>query len=490
MNPASVGRTMGISLMGRGSVRARSVVAATVVVAVTYTIGAALFVVLLQQSLLSAIDGAASARAIEVAAEVRHQGLDAVADDLVINTRSTQIVQVVTEEGRIVLTSSSAHRDQLTTEGAADGVVIEVARSRVQLLDLDDPYVFTVAGVDNDGNHYRVIVATSVEAQRDSVRSVLIYFALGLPVVLVLVGVATWLLVGRALAPVDEIRAKVESIGADQLDQRVPVSAAGDEVARLAVTMNQLLGRLEISQQEQRQFVGDASHELRSPLATVMAALELAADDDGLSWNELQPLVQTEAARMQRLVSDLLMLARSDERGLQVGIDDVDLDDIVSAEALRVRQAGAVVVDSDITPVRVEGDLNALSQAVRNLVDNAVRAAHSRIEVGLHQVGETVTIHVEDDGDGIAPRDRDRVFGRFVRLDESRQRAEGGSGLGLAIVERIVHAHGGEVIVLESHLGGARFEIRLPLRDPALAAAPRPVADDGRRAQPPDESSR
>lgn len=480
---------MGISLMERGGVRARSVVAATVVVAVAYTIGTALFMALLQQSLLSAIDGAASTRAVEVADEVRHQGLSAVADDLVAKTRGTQIVQVVTDGGRVVLTSSSAHRDRLTDQGAADGAVIQVARSRVQLFDLDDPYVFAVAGVDNDGNHYRVIVATSVEAQRDSVRSVLIYFALGLPVVLVLVGLATWRLVGRALAAVEDIRAKVESIGADRLDQRVPVSAAGDEVARLAVTMNQLLSRLEISQQEQRQFVGDASHELRSPLATVMAALELAADDDGLSWNELQPLVQTEAERMQRLVTGLLMLARADERGLHIGIDDVDLDDIISAEALRVRHAGAVAVDSDVTPVRVEGDLNALSQAVRNLVDNAVRAAHSRIELGLHQVGDTVTIHVEDDGDGIAPGDRERIFRRFVRLDDSRERAEGGSGLGLAIVERIVHAHGGGVLVLESRLGGARFEMWLPLRQPVPAAAPGPVADDGRAAQPPVESS-
>lgn len=479
---------MGISFRTSG-VRARSVVAATVVVAVAYTIGTALFVALLQQSLLSAIDGAASTRAVEVAGEVRHQGLDAVSDDLVLNTRGTQIVQIIAASGRVVLTSSSAHRNRLTDQDAADGGVVQVARSRVQLFDLDDPYVFAVAGADNDGDHYRVIVATSVEAQRDSVRSVLVYFALGLPVVLVLVGLATWLLVGRALAPVDQIREKVESIGANRLDQRVPVSGAGDEIARLAVTMNQLLTRLEISQQEQRQFVGDASHELRSPLATVMAALELAADDDGVSWNELQPLVQTEAERMQRLVSDLLMLARADERGLDVAIDDVDLDDIVSAEALRVRHAGTVAVVADVALVRIEGDLNALSQAVRNLVDNAVRAAHSRIDLGLHQNGDTVMIHVDDDGDGIAPEDRQRIFGRFVRLDESRERSGGGSGLGLAIVERIVRAHGGRVAVVESPLGGARFELRLPVRHPTTAAAAS-VAEDERGTQPPAASSR
>jgi len=481
---------MKISLMQRGGVRARSVVAATVVVAVAYTLGSALFIALLQQSLLSTIDGAASTRAVEVAGEVRHLGLEAVSDDLVVNTRSTQIVQVVDSIGRVVLTSSIAHRTRLSDQDAGDGAVIQSRRSRFQLFDLDDPYVFAIAGAIHDGQHFRIVVATSVEGQRDSLRSVLVYLALGLPIVLILVGAATWWLVGRALAPVDEIRVKVESIGANRLDQRVPVSSSGDEIARLAVTMNQLLTRLEVSQREQRQFVGDASHELRSPLATVIAALELASDDAGLSWEELQPLVETEARRMQRLVSDLLMLARADERGLHISIDDVDLDDIVSAEALRVRHAGAVAVVSDVTPVRVEGDLNALSQAVRNLVDNAARAARSRIELGLHQVGDTVTIRVDDDGAGIAPADRERVFGRFVRLDESRERAEGGSGLGLAIVERIVLAHGGRVLVADAPIGGARFEITLPVRQPAALDPSTPIELEGRGSQPPVGSKR
>jgi len=485
---------MGISLMKRGGVRARSVVAATVVLAVAYSLGAALFVALLQQSLLSTMDATASARAIEVADEVRHGGLDAVSDDLVLNTKGSQIVQVLDATGRVVLTSSNAHRAPLEDKDAADGTVVRASRSRFQLFDLDDPYVFTAAGADHDGQHFLVVVATAVEGQRESVRSVLVYLAVGLPIVLVLVGAATWLLVGRALAPVEEIRAKVESIGANRLDQRVPVSFSGDEIARLAVTMNQLLTRLEVSQTEQRQFVGDASHELRSPLATVMAALELAEDDDGMSWAELQPLVETEARRMQRLVSDLLMLARADERGLHIVIEDVDLDDIISAEALRVRHAGAVAVSSDVSPVRIEGDLNALSQAVRNLVDNAVRAADSRIELGIHEAGDTVTIRVDDDGAGIAPNDRERIFGRFVRLDESRERSEGGSGLGLAIVERIVRTHGGRVTVLDSPLGGARFEVRLPVRQPAppnpSTVAGDVAGDDSRGHQPPLGSSR
>jgi len=240
------------------------------------------------------------------------------ADDLVVNTRGTQVVQVLDQTGRVVLTSSNSHPTPMTAADAAAGKLTRVNDARAQLFDLDDPFVFVITGADHDGTHYRVVVATSIDAQRDSARSVLIYLAVGLPVVLVVVAFATWILVGRALAPVDQLRAKVDSISASALDQRVPIPPTGDAIARLAVTMNQLLSRLEASQVEQRQFVGDASHELRSPLATVLAALELAGDDAGRSWAELQPLVLLEAQRMQRLVDDLLLLARADGTWPQV----------------------------------------------------------------------------------------------------------------------------------------------------------------------------
>ncbi len=449
-------------LVRRAGIRARSVVAATVVVALAYSLGAALFLGLLQKSLLSSIDSAAVTRVNEVAVEVGRQGVDGVADDLVVNTRGTQIVQVLNADGRVVVTSSSSHPTAMTDAAATIGKITRVNESRMQLFDFDDPYIYVIVGAAHDGTQYRVVVASSVDAQRDSVRSVLLYLAVGFPIVLVAVAFATWILVGRALAPVDEIRAKVDSISASELDQRVPIPPTGDAIARLAVTMNQLLGRLETSQVEQRQFVGDASHELRSPLATVLAALELAADDAGRSWTELQPLVLAEAQRMQRLVDDLLLLARSDERGLRSEAVDVDVDDILAAEALRVRRAGGVHVTADVAPLRIQGDLGLLSQTVRNLVDNAVRAASKTVELSAHVADGFVVIRVDDDGPGIPPSQRRHVFGRFVRLDDSRERTGGGSGLGLAIVERLVDAQGGSVTVLDSPLGGARFEVRLP----------------------------
>lgn len=456
-------------LVRRAGIRARSVVAATVVVALAYSLGASLFVGLLQKSLLASIDSAAVTRVNEVAVEVSDQGVSAVADDLAVNTRGTQIVQVLDPTGRVVLSSSSSHPTAMTEAAAAVGKITRVNDSRMQLFDINAPYIVVILGADHDGTHYRVVVASSVDAQRDSVQSVLVYLVAGLPVVLIAVAFATWILVGRALAPVDEIRAKVDGISASELDQRVPIPPTGDAVARLAITMNQLLGRLETSQVEQRQFVGDASHELRSPLATVLAALELAEDDAGQSWTELQPLVLAEAQRMQRLVDDLLLLARSDERGLRFDVVDVDVDDILAAEVLRVRRAESMDVTADVSPLRIQGDLGLLSQTVRNLVDNAVRAASRRVELSAHVVDGSVVIRVDDDGPGVPPSDRRHVFGRFVRLDDSRERTGGGSGLGLAIVERLVHAQGGSVSVLDSPLGGARFEVRLPYVDVSSA---------------------
>jgi signal transduction histidine kinase len=464
-------------------------VAATVVVALAYSGGALVFVGLVQKSLLSAIDGAATTRAAEVADEVMRRGVDAVADDLVANTRSTQVVQVLDATGKVVSTSSDAHTTAFTEEPASPGVLVRPNTSRVQLFDLAAPYSFVVMGTQHDGARYRVVVATSVEAQRDSVRSVVLYLTLGFPLVLVLVAVATWALVGRALAPVDQMRSKVDGIGATRLDERVSIPASEDEIARLAVTMNKLLSRLEISQAEQRQFIADASHELRSPLATVLAALELAEDDDA-SWADLQPLVREEAVRMQSLVSDLLLLAHTDEEGPRFAVDDVDLDDILAAEAVRVRSSGRLTVAVHLSPVRIQGDLVGLSQAVRNLVDNAMRAAAGALALTVEtsSSGDAV-VWVDDDGPGIEPCERQRVFGRFVRLDTSRDRTGGGSGLGLAIVERIVHAHVGTVTVLDAPIGGARFEIRLPQTRQPRWRGVQPVKAD-KHPQPPDGSIR
>jgi signal transduction histidine kinase len=280
-----------------------------------------------------------------------------------------------------------------------------------------------------------------------------------------LVGAVTYVLAGRALRPVEDIRRRTATISGADLSARVPVPATGDEVALLAETMNEMLARLDASQRAQRAFVSDASHELRSPLATLRAEVEVAArHPEATDWASTAQDVRAETIRMQHLVDDLLTLAKADERGIRVRREEVDLDDLADAEVRRLRDLHGRQVRTEVTPMRVNGDRAQLARAVRNLADNAARHAVSAVtvRVGPGPAG-TAVLEICDDGPGIPPEQRTRVFDRFVRLDEGRDRSVGGSGLGLAIVREIVTAHGGTVTAdQDDTLGGASFRITLP----------------------------
>jgi signal transduction histidine kinase len=285
---------------------------------------------------------------------------------------------------------------------------------------------------------------------------------IGLPLVLLVVGGTTWVVVGRALRPVERIRSEVAAISDQRLDRRVPVPGSRDELHRLALTMNQMLERLHASRDRQQRFVSDASHELRSPLASIRQAAEVARrHPEALPEGELAEAVVEESLRMQRIVEQMLVLTRTDESGLRER-RELDLDDIALAEAARVRREGLTVDVSGVGGGRVVGDHVALSQVVRNLVDNAARHAKSRIALQLTESEGWVVLCVDDDGDGVPTQERERVFERFVRLDEARSRDAGGTGLGLAIVREIVAAHDGTASVTDSSLGGASFVVRLP----------------------------
>ena len=182
----------------------------------------------------------------------------------------------------------------------------------------------------------------------------------------------------------------------------------------------------------------------------------------------LVPLAREETDRLQGLVSGLLRLARADAAGALLPVSDVDLDDLALAEVTRLRATSGLTIRAEVHPVRVLGDAGALAQVVRNLADNAVRHARTTVAIGVRFSGATAQLSVEDDGTGVPPEERTRVFERFVRLDESRSRDAGGSGLGLAIVAETVRAHGGTVSVDASPtLGGARFIVDLPAGGPS-----------------------
>jgi signal transduction histidine kinase len=279
------------------------------------------------------------------------------------------------------------------------------------------------------------------------------------PGLVVLVGGMSWLLAGRALRPVRLMTARVASIESRSLHERVPEPQSGDEVAELARTMNQMLGRLERASETSRRLVSDASHELRTPVAVMRTELEVAQRDADADWSATSDVLLGELDRLQLLIDDLLLLARGDEMSL--ARNDVDLDAVVDEVTSRRRRVPVTRAPGEAVIVR--GDERALGRAFDHLVANAARAATTRVAVSIERNGEpNVAIHVDDDGPGVPPDQRANVVRRFVRLDEARSRDEGGAGLGLAVASDVAAAHGGRLAIDDSPLGGARVTITLP----------------------------
>ncbi|WP_420823512.1 sensor histidine kinase [Streptomyces natalensis] len=304
-----------------------------------------------------------------------------------------------------------------------------------------------------------VVVGVGAVAAVDTVvRSMLI----GLPLLLVVVAGVTWLVTRRALRPVEAIRGELSAItGAGDLTRRVPEPASHDEVARLAATTNETLAALEASVEQQRRFVADASHELRSPIASLRTQLEVAA-----AHPELLDLDGTVAdtVRLQHLAADLLLLARLDA-GEQPQGSCITLDDLVREEV--ARRTDAHPVDVHIADhAQVQGSGGQLARVLGNLLDNAQRHATGAVSVTLRAEGGDAVLEVADDGPGVPPAERERIFERFVRLDDARSRDDGGAGLGLAIARDIVRRHGGDIAVRQSPGGGAVFQVRLPAAVP------------------------
>ena len=305
-------------------------------------------------------------------------------------------------------------------------------------------------------------IARPLEQVEEAVNTTTTLLQIGIPLVLVLIFIVVWIVTGRALKPVENLRRQVDAIHADDLSARV--DAGDDELGALAGTMNQMLARLEQAQTTQRRFVSDASHELRSPLATMRQHAELAQRyPQATSLETLSDTVQAEGERMQQLVEGLLLLAKLDE-GQRYSDDAIDLDDLLFAEASRLRRATTLAIDSSqVQPARFHGNAQLLGRVIRNLSENAARHATSRIRLSLfkNEAG-WLLLEIEDDGAGVPVAQREAIFERFARLDESRNRDLGGSGLGLAIVQQIAMSYTGKVWVEDSELGGAKFVLQLP----------------------------
>ncbi|MDQ1036091.1 signal transduction histidine kinase [Streptomyces sp. V3I8] len=321
-------------------------------------------------------------------------------------------------------------------------------------------YRFATVPVEIDGRGGLTVHAGApLTAEQEAVSTALTVILIGFPLLLAVVALVTWLVTRRALRPVEDIRGEMAAITASEdLTRRVPVPGTHDEVARLARTTNETLAALERSVERQRRFVADASHELRSPIASLRTQLEVGAAHPELL--DVDGAVE-DTVRLQRLAADLLLLARLDA-GERPADGRFDLAALVRAETgQRVGDRVPVSVAADA--VEVSGSRGQLARILGNLLDNAQRHTRSSVAVTVRRAGEWAVLEVADDGAGVPAAERERVFERFVRLDEARTRDDGGAGLGLAIARDVAVRHGGSLTVREAPAGGALFELRLPV---------------------------
>ncbi|MFD8271702.1 ATP-binding protein [Streptomyces flaveolus] len=468
-----------------GSVRARATLAATLVVAVALVAAGTAVLLSLRSNLLGEAGTQAERSAREVAAELSvgtpYGELSLDVDD--------RPVQVVDEAGRLVAASEDLERisgtgvaavkplpaatgergrddddrggdDDDSGESLEPGEIGErttVGDGSATIDGDTEDYRFAAVPVETrDKSRLTVYAGAPLSAEHGAVDTALTVMLIGFPALLAVVAWVTWLVTRRALRPVEGIRREMAAITASEdLARRVPVPGTHDEVARLASTTNETLAALESSVERQRRFVADASHELRSPIASLRTQLEVAAAHPELL--DLDGAVE-DTVRLQRLAADLLLLARLDA-GERPADARVDLAALARAQAqgragVDVRAGGAVAV---------AGSRGQLERVLANLLDNAQRHARSAVEVSVRRDGDVAVAAVADDGEGVPAADRERIFERFVRLDAARSRDDGGAGLGLAIARDVAVRHGGTLTVRDAPAGGALFELRLPV---------------------------
>jgi signal transduction histidine kinase len=313
-----------------------------------------------------------------------------------------------------------------------------------------------------NGQPATVIVVVSTAENHQGEVALISSLIVGLPLLGLVGALLAWLGTGRALAPVEAMRRQAADITAHAMHMRIPTPPGQDELARLATTLNQMLERLDTATAEQRRFVADASHELRSPLTGIRTALEVAIESEppGDHRRLLERLL-VENHRLEAMLGELLTLSHIDERRSFELSAPVDFSSLVMEELHRPAASGVTLTSDIADGILVNGDADLLARVIRNLLSNGMRHAVSAVRVQLTADPETVRLVVSDDGPGIPAADRQRIFGRFVRLDDHRGRSSGGAGLGLAITRDAVVAHGGTITIADTD-GGASFVVVLP----------------------------
>ncbi|MFF8499133.1 ATP-binding protein [Streptomyces anulatus] len=474
------------------SVRARAAIGATLVVAVALVAAGLAVLLVLRANLIDQADLQAEVAAREVAGQL---ATGTPYDDLELDDEEDHPVQVTDEEGRVVIVS----KDLRAVTGTGTSGVTPAPSASPSLRDGDDDaddaddddgsrpgrgevssddpdFSDGTATVDSTTADYRfaaveattpdgvtltVYAGAPLAAEQEAVNTVRGAMLTGLPLLLVVVAGVTWLVTRRALRPVEGIRRELAAITASEdLARRVPEPGSRDEIAALARTTNETLTVLEASVERQRRFVADASHELRSPIASLRTQLEVAEAHPELL--DL-PGAVADTVRLQVLAADLLLLARLDA-GEKPGSATVELGALVREEVSQ-RTGDRIAVSVEVPQggaFEVNGSRGQLSRVIGNLLDNAQRHAEGSVAVSVAADGRGVRVEVRDDGAGVPEDERERIFERFVRLDDARSRDDGGAGLGLAIARDVASRHGGTLTVGRAAEGGAAFRLWLP----------------------------
>ncbi len=442
------------------SLRVRITATAMVLAAVLLAVGGLAMVAIQRNQLIAAVDEGLreDLRSIQVESDGR-RGQARFADGSAIRRLlgpGGAEIQIIDDAGEVRVASPSLEDMAALVDERPEGLSFST-------VDGDDRLRIAAVPIEGARDLSTLVVVDDLGDTDEAHRRLGAALFVSIPLLVVVMGVAIWVVTGRALRPVDLLRREVDEITAADLHRRVVVPDSSDELEQLATTMNGMLGRLEESVRRQRRFVGDASHELRSPLAGMRSELEVnLAHPDSAAWSESGRRLLDETVRMQSLVEQLLLLARGDGDAAPRRTP-VDLDDLVLGEAQGLRDRAHVTVDlSGVSAAQVLGDPIGLAQVVRNLLDNAARHAESAVAVSVAEVGDGVELVVHDDGPGVPADDAERIFERFARLDEARARDSGGSGLGLAISREIVERHGGTITLDREAERGAHFVVRLP----------------------------
>ncbi|MBI1351158.1 MAG: HAMP domain-containing protein [Actinomycetales bacterium] len=451
------------------TVRGRAVLASGIAVAVFGALLGLASFLLVSQSETSSVVAAMEARVSEVYDQLgdRSSADPSQVDLEALTGVEATYLQVVGTDGTVLSSSpeippgTSICPDPLPTERTEDAVALTLSGSSGTFLRVTSPIVgaatpSVICAVTSDGPVQKVQ------------RAVLIGLLVVLPLLVLVASVVVWLAVGRALRAVDDLRSQADAMQSTS-DGLLRVPGTEDEVERLGRTLNALLGRLHQQTRATRQFVADAGHELRNPLSTLRVTLEFGRDAEPDDLRASVDEAISDLDRLENLTEDLLVLARSDAMEQPLQFETLDLDTIVLDAVSSARRAHPDLdVVSSLQPCRVRGDERALHSIIANLLDNAARHATARVSTTLVVSGDEALLAVDDDGAGLAPDDCLRVFERFVRLDDARNRDEGGSGLGLAIVVSMAAAHGGRASA-EPGPGG-HFLVVLPLADPRRTA--------------------